>query len=299
MNNIKSTFSIKDLENLSGIKAHTIRIWEKRYGLLEPMRTDTNIRLYDLSNLQKLLNVVLLTNFGYKISKISKLKQEEVYALVLRIQNDKTVKHHAISIFKVAMLNFDQNLFLKTYKDLLSEKNFNNIFFEVFIPFLEEIGVLWTTNTINPSHEHFISYQIKHKLLAEIDKLQIDNINNSTTTYVLYLPFEEIHDLGLLLLHYNILKAGYHCVYLGRSLPTDSLIEMKNHFHKIKFITYLTLSPVQEDLEKYIKDFENSILLNTENELHIFGNRNQNIDTKNFSEKIFLEYNVENFINEL
>ena len=110
MNNIKSTFSIKDLENLSGIKAHTIRIWEKRYELLEPMRTDTNIRLYDIKNLQKLLNVVLLTNFGYKISKISKLNQEEIEKFVLKIQTEKTVNNHVLSNFKMAMLNFDQSL---------------------------------------------------------------------------------------------------------------------------------------------------------------------------------------------
>ena len=123
MNNIKSTFSIKDLENLSGIKAHTIRIWEKRYNLLEPMRTDTNIRLYDLQNLQKLLNVVLLTNFGYKISRISKLNTLEIENFVRKVQNDKTVNNHAISAFKMAMLNFDQQLFINTYNELLSEKN--------------------------------------------------------------------------------------------------------------------------------------------------------------------------------
>ena len=157
MNNIKTTFSIKDLENLSGIKAHTIRIWEKRYSLLEPMRTDTNIRLYDIQNLQKLLNVVLLTSFGYKISRISKLSSTEIENFVRKVQNEKTANNHALSAFKMAMLNFDQQLFLNTYDELLSEKDFSNIFLETFIPLLEEIGVLWTTNTISPAHEHFIS----------------------------------------------------------------------------------------------------------------------------------------------
>ena len=107
MNNVKNNFSIKDLENLSGIKAHTIRIWEKRYNVLEPMRTDTNIRFYDLSCLQKLLNITLLHEYGYKISKISKMPVEKIPALVKEIISAKSAKNHAISSFKMAMINFD------------------------------------------------------------------------------------------------------------------------------------------------------------------------------------------------
>ena len=109
MNNVKNTFSIKDLENLTGIKAHTIRIWEKRYNVLEPMRTDTNIRLYDLSSLQKLLNITLLNDYGYKISKISKLNPDKIPLLVNEIISEKSAKNHAISSFKMEMMNFDQN----------------------------------------------------------------------------------------------------------------------------------------------------------------------------------------------
>ena len=111
MNIVKNTFSIKDLENLSGIKAHTIRIWEKRYNILEPMRTETNIRLYDLENLQKLLNITLLHDHGYKISKISKFPKDKIPALVNEIVTEKSAKSHALSSFKMAMMNFDQTLF--------------------------------------------------------------------------------------------------------------------------------------------------------------------------------------------
>jgi DNA-binding transcriptional MerR regulator len=143
MNNVKNVFSIKDLENLTGIKAHTIRIWEKRYNVLEPMRTETNIRLYDLANLQKILNITLLHNHGYKISKISKLSEEQIPELVNAIISDKSVKHHAISSFKMAMMNFDQALFLNTYNSLLAETSFREVFFNIFIPFIQEIGYLW------------------------------------------------------------------------------------------------------------------------------------------------------------
>ena len=158
MNNIKNTFSIKDLENLSGIKAHTIRIWEKRYNILSPMRTDTNIRHYDLQSLQKLLNICLLNDYGYKISKIAQFPQEKIPKMVQEIVSEKSAKSHAINSFKMAMVNFDQALFLKTYDELLSEKSFKEIFYEVFIPLITEIGLLWQSETISPSHEHFISY---------------------------------------------------------------------------------------------------------------------------------------------
>ena len=121
---VKSVFSIKDLENLSGIKAHTIRIWEKRYNVLQPMRTDTNVRLYDLACLQKLLNITLLHDYGYKISKIASYPEEEIPVLVREIISEKSAKNHAISAFKMAMMNFDQELFFTTYAQLLSEKSF-------------------------------------------------------------------------------------------------------------------------------------------------------------------------------
>ena len=171
MNNVKNVFSIKDLENLSGIKAHTIRIWEKRYNVLEPMRSDTNIRSYDIKNLQKLLNIVLLHNYGYKISKIGSLTQEQINKLANDIISEKSAKNHAISTFKMAMMNFDQSLFFNTYNQLLNEKSFREVFYTVFIPLMQEIGFLWQTETISPAHEHFISYLIKQKLLINTEKV--------------------------------------------------------------------------------------------------------------------------------
>ena len=299
MNNIKSTFSIKDLENLSGIKAHTIRIWEKRYELLEPMRTDTNIRLYDIKNLQKLLNVVLLTNFGYKISKISKLNQEEIEKFVLKIQTEKTVNNHVLSSLKMAMLNFDQSLFVKTYNELLSQKNFSTVFFETFIPLLEEIGILWTTNTITPAHEHFISHLIKQKILIEIEKYQIEQKSVSDKTYILYLPFNEIHDLGLLFLHHEITIKGHQSIYLGRSLPIENLIDLNNHFKKITYITYLTVEPNEDEIENYINMFNNTILKDNDNELLIFGRKAMMINNEKLPRNIKSIENIKDFLTNL
>lgn len=299
MNNIKSTFSIKDLENLSGIKAHTIRIWEKRYDLLEPTRTDTNIRLYDIKNLQKLLNVKLLTDFGYKISKISKLNQEEIEKFVLKIQNEKTVNSHLLSNFKMAMLNFDQSLFAKTYNELIIGKSFSTVFCETFIPLLEEVGILWATNTITPAHEHFISHLIKHKILIEVEKYQLQQKEVSDKTYVLYLPFNELHEIGLLFLHHEIVTKGHHSVYLGRSLPIENLIDLNSHFKKITFITYLTVEPNEDEIVDYFNDFNDTILKDNSNELLLFGRKTLNINNMKLPPKIRTIENILDFLSTL
>ena len=167
MNSVKKSFGIRDLENLSGIKAHTIRIWEKRYGLLKPERTETNIRTYSLQSLQKLLNVTLLYNNGYKISKIADLPEGQIVQEVREIVAQNSVKSHAINAFKLAMINFDQSLFQKTYSGLLAERSFREIFWEVFMPLLHELGLLWQSDTIGPAHEHFITHLIKQKIYYE------------------------------------------------------------------------------------------------------------------------------------
>jgi DNA-binding transcriptional MerR regulator len=211
MNNIKNTFSIKDLENLSGIKAHTIRIWEKRYNLLEPERTDTNIRTYNLDNLQKLLNVSYLNNNGYKISKIATILNVNSPTIVKEIAQKKSIQNPAINDFKIAMLNFDPSKFYTTYISLSKEISFRDIFYKVFIPLLSEIGMLWQTNTINPAHEHFISTLIRQKILVNTELIQAENKLPSSKTFVLYLPDNEIHELGLMFINSFKLSVGTLC----------------------------------------------------------------------------------------
>ncbi|MFN3756260.1 MAG: MerR family transcriptional regulator [Flavobacterium sp.] len=284
MNNVKNVFSIKDLENLSGIKAHTIRIWEKRYNVLQPMRTDTNIRYYDLKALQKLLNITLLHNHGYKISKISKMPDDKIPAMVREIVSDKSAKSHAINAFKMSMMNFDQTLFFNTYNNLLSEKSFREVFFEVFIPLIQEIGFLWQTDTISPAHEHFISYLIKQKLLINTEKVQIQEPTKTDKVYVLYLPSNEIHELGLMYLNYEIILQGYKTIYLGESVPIDSLKDIKKFFDKVTYIAYMTVKPEKEELNNYLNDLKSSVLEGTEDNLWIIGRMTEYIDANKHSE---------------
>lgn len=287
MNNIKTEFSIKDLENLSGIKAHTIRIWEKRYDLFQPKRTDTNIRYYSTESLQKVLNVAFLNNNGYKISKISKLSNEDISSLVKEIASKELSKNdHSINDLKLAMLTFDQQLFSKTYKELIDKKPFKDVFYDAFIPLLNEIGLLWQTDTITPAHEHFISTRIKQKILLNIEKTQDTPKNNCKKTFVFFLPENEIHDIGLLFIDYKLINKGYETLFLGQSIPTDNLKDVLKFFDDIIFITYFTVKPVKEDIDDYLDDFYNKLLKNKSNELWVLGYLIKHIDTKNIPDQI-------------
>lgn len=298
MNNIKSVFSIKDLENLSGIKAHTIRIWEKRYNVLEPMRTETNIRLYDTANLQKLLNIKLLHKHGYKISAIAKLSKEQIPELINEIITDKTFKSQAISSFKMAMINFDQTLFTTTYNRLLSEKSFSEVFYEVFLPLVNEIGVLWQTDTISPAHEHFVSYLIKQKILSETEKIQSNPHSKPDRIFVLYLPLHEIHELGLMFINYEILSRGYRTIYLGGNIPIFCLKDLKKYFDNITFISYMTVEPTKSEINTYVKNIEQDILEET-SKLWAIGRSTEYIDLKLHSQKISIFNSIKDLIDTL
>lgn len=295
MNNVKNEFSIKDLENLSGIKAHTIRIWEKRYNILEPMRSETNIRNYDLESLQKLLNITLLHDYGYKISKIASYPPENIPILVREITSNKNAKSHAISDIKMAMMNFDQELFYNTYNWLIAEKSFKEIFNQVFIPLMQELGLLWQTKTITPAHEHFISYLIKQKLLINTEKLQVMKPTKFDKVFVLSLPMNEIHELGLMYLHYEVLMHGYKTIYLGESMPIQDLKDLKSKFDSIVYISYLTVKPDREEIDSYINEMC-AELLSDKNELWFLGKMVEYINTEKLPNNVYVFKSINQLI---
>ena len=299
MNNVKSKFSIKDLENLSGIKAHTIRIWEKRYNLFQPNRTDTNIRCYDLENLQKLLNVTFLYNNGYKISKISQLGEDNIPKVVKNMVAEQRDNGHVLNSFKMSMINFDQALFFKTYNALLKEKSFREIFYEDFIPFLNEVGLLWQTDTITPSHEHFICALIKQKILVNTEKLQFSTPTNASKTFVLYLPDNEIHELGLMFLNYEILSKGYQSIFLGQSIPIFSLKDLVPLYDNIVFVSYFTVQPDKENIMAYLNNFHDMLLKDTASELWISGKMLQEINKSNLPKTIVAFSQIDQLVQNL
>lgn len=299
MNNIQINFSIKDLENLTGIKAHTIRIWEKRYNLLTPNRSETNIRSYGLTSLQKLLNISYLNNNGLKVSKIASLKEEEIPIKVREIASRARVEDHAINALKMAMVNFDQVLFYNTYNNLLANKTFSEIFYTVFLPLLNDIGMLWQTTTITPAHEHFISIHIKQKILLNIERLQSLEPKPDSKTFVLFLPDNEIHDIGLLFINYQLRSKGYHTIFLGESVPMNSLMDLHEFFDDITFVSYFTVYPEEQNILNYIDDF-NEMLLGKENSnLIVLGSKLTSVNTANFPKKVSTYTSIENLVKDL
>tara|TARA_R110002050_G_scaffold204327_1_gene339603 strand:- start:90461 stop:91354 length:894 start_codon:yes stop_codon:yes gene_type:complete len=282
---VKTSFSIKDLENLSGVKAHTIRIWEKRYALLTPERSDTNIRTYNIVGLQKLLNVAFLNDNGIKVSKIAEFSDSEIYSKVkeLSLNNDSDKLY--ISTFKVAMLNFDQELFDVTYNKMLATCSFREIFQGTFLQLLDEIGLLWMTNTITPAHEHFISTLIQQKLQINIERVQGAS-PNADNTFVLFLPLNEIHELGLMYLHFELLLKGYKSIYLGPSVPVENLLELKKIFNNITFISYFTVAPEMNMVPKYLEKFTSLLLENKNEHLYILGRNTKGLDVSSISSQI-------------
>ncbi len=299
LNNINSEFSIKDLENLSGIKAHTIRIWEKRYKILEPQRTDSNIRLYDLDNLKKLLNVTLLYESGMKISKIAGMDSSALVESVKEQIMKKADKQQFLSSLKLAMLNFDQSLFEQTYNRMLAEISFREVFIDIFVPFLHQVGIEWTSNSITPAHEHFVSNLIKQKLQINIERVQQKTPDKDAQMFVLYLPDHEIHDLGLLYILYELVLKGYHSAYLGSSVPLNSLKVLLDLKCPIHFVTYFTVFPRPEEVQSYLEEVNNTLLTSESNRLSVLGRNSRFVEPKSNWNSIELFSDLRDFINKM
>ena len=297
MNRVKSTFSIKNLENLSGIKAHTLRIWEKRYNLLEPERTDTNIRRYSLESLKKLLNITLLYNHGFKISKIASLNSDEIPKLVRSIALKSNSEQVSINAFKLAMINFDYELFDVNYDEILQHHDFEYVFMQIFMPLMRELGILWQTGAISPSHEHFITNLVKQKIHLQTECLQRNKSNSpDQPIFVLFLPENEIHELGILYLNYLILSKGHRTIFLGQSLQISSLETLYSYDTKFNFVSYLTVEPNKDEIMPFLNDFHTHILENQDSKLILFGPQQVEIIQEQLPDKIELYRSVESFV---
>ena len=279
MDRVKSSFSIKNLENISGIKAHTIRIWEKRYNLLSPERTETNIRRYSLDSLRKLLNITLLYNHGFKISKIAGYDETDIPELVRNVALKSNSEQISINALKLSMVNFDTGLFDLTFKELIQKKDFEFIYMNVFTVLMHELGILWQTNAISPSHEHFITNLIKQKIHIQTEIVQLNHTHHQNDTcFVLFLPENEIHELSILFLNQLILSKGYKTIFLGQSVPSESLRTILSTNSNLHFITFCTVEPNQTNMDDFILNFEKEILNPSDSHLSLFGPRTKSIN---------------------
>lgn len=244
-----STYSIKDFEQLSGIKAHTLRIWEQRYNLLQPKRTDTNIRYYDDDDLKLILNVALLNDNGVKISKIASMSSIELREEVMKLTDRSLTHDDQIHALTICMIEMDEERFDKILSTNILKLGFEETMLNVIYPFMSKIGILWQTGAICPAHEHFISNLVRQKLIVAIDG-QIQKQGGKK--FLLFLPEGEHHEISILFASYLIKFKGHKVIYLGQSTPNDDLLSVYELHQPEYLFTAITSSPSSEYVQDYI-----------------------------------------------
>ena len=243
-------FTIKDLENLSGIKAHTIRMWEQRYNFLKPQRTDTNIRYYSNDELKKLLNVALLTKYGFKLCHIDRMRPDEICAMILSLDDAQAVQERIVNDLMRQMIELETDKFENTLNKFIQANGMERTIREIVFPFLEKIGILWQTGHIMPAQEHFVSNLIRQKLIVAIDS--VIPVKKMSKTALLFLPEGEHHELGLLFLYFLLKRQGAKVVYLGSNVPMGDVENVVEVLKPDMAFIHLTSSCPSVNFDKLI-----------------------------------------------
>jgi MerR family transcriptional regulator, light-induced transcriptional regulator len=256
-------YSIKDLEHLSGIKAHTIRIWEKRYGVLDPERSDTNIRSYSDKDVRRILNVAMLVKSGYKISNVALFDEQKLQSEVIRITLNSTEPDKNIDQLLFLTVNLDTFGFEALMNLIISQNGFRKTIEQVVFPFFERIGILWQAGSIFTAHEHFVSNLIRNRMIREIGNLES---NESAKSILFFLRNDEWHELSLLYFNYLAAQTGLRCVYLGQSLPFEDLSNLLTS-QKYDFVCTSFIHAIEKaELDQYLANLslvfnQNKILI--------------------------------------
>ena len=249
---MKEQYSIKDLEKLSGVKAHTLRIWEQRYSILKPKRSSTNIRFYTAEDLIRVLNISLLNNNGFKISKIADFSDSELIHHAQIILNSFTKESNQIDNLILNMVEINELNFEKIISDSILSFGFENTMEKIIFPFMYQVGNMWQMGLVNTIQEHFVSHLIRQKIIVNIDKINCEITDNSKL-FLLYLPNREFHELSLLYCTFLIKSKGHKCLYLGQSVPLDDLGKVSKLTAPDFIVTSIT-SPIEESsLADYLK----------------------------------------------
>jgi DNA-binding transcriptional MerR regulator len=243
-------YSIRDLERFTGIKAHTIRIWEKRYGLIEPERTITNIRAYCDAELRKLLNISILNKNGFKISKIANLSPEEITSNINKLIDQPTDTESYQENLVISMIDLDEQKFERILSRAILQYGFEETIIRIINPFYVRIGIMWQTGSINPAQEHFVSNLIRQKMFVAIDS-QMPEESPSKKTFTLFLPEGELHELTLLFSNYILRKRGHRVIYLGPDVPLSDLLEIE----KIKSSDFMMTACITAISQKKLSDY--------------------------------------------
>lgn len=218
----RDKYFIKDIENITGIKAYTLRIWEQRYNMLTPKRTDTNIRYYEEDDLKYLMNVSILNANGYKISRIAGMSRDEVQQRTLSISENSSRYENQIQALTSAMLAFDEKEFNKILSISILKVGMEETVAHIIFPFMQHVGVLWLSGSIHVAHEHFITNLIRQHMYVALDQLNINPVPGARK-FLLFVPNGESHDLSLLFASYMLRDRGQQVIYLGTSTPLEDL----------------------------------------------------------------------------
>ena len=248
------SFTIKDLETISGIKAHTIRIWEQRYALIKPSRTDTNIRRYSSDELKQILNISLLNKNGFKISHISKMSDAEMHEKILLLNDINALQDKQVNdlIAKLSTMELDD--FERQVDNFIHSRGIEKAITQLIFPFLEKIGILWQTNNINPAQEHLVTNIIRNKLINGIEcvhsHFQLDK------SFLLFLPESEHHELGLLFVYYLLRSRGAKVHYLGANIPLKDVAFVIKQLKPQVIYIHLTSTSSKFNFDKYLQNLK-------------------------------------------
>ncbi len=260
-------YSIKDLERITNQKAHTIRIWEQRYGLLEPERTQSNIRFYDDQQLKKLLNVCMLITRGRKISHISKLNNKELSEEIDKIiaESFQSEKHVEVIIDQalIAITTYDQILFDQLFNNSVKRFGMVKTYTKIIYPLLVRTGLMWIKDDLLPSQEHFLTNLIKQKLFSAIEGLPLPE--KTDQTWVLFLNESEDHEIGLLFAYYLIRQYGKKAIYLGQRVPYDDLSNVVQRCNPTHIYSFFIRNQPENEFDNLLthlaKDFSDCSIL--------------------------------------
>ena len=247
-----NAFTIKDLENLSGIKAHTIRIWEQRYNFLKPQRTTTNIRYYSNDELKTVLNIALLNKYGFKISHIDRMQPQEIREKILSLGDAHAIQERIINDLVQEMVDLDMEKFEKIIASYIAVRGIERTVIQIIFPFLEKIGILWQTGHINPAQEHLVTNIIRQKLIVAIE----GTVSHITLdkTFLLFLPEGEHHELGLLFMYYLLKSRGAKTLYLGANVPVKDVEYIINLKKPDIVFVHLTATGSNFNFEKFLNN---------------------------------------------
>lgn len=246
-----ASYSIKELEALTGIKAHTIRIWEQRYAVLAPGRTRANIRLYTEEDMMHLLNVSTLNKSGMKISKIISMSAEEIKAAVLALHEISSEYAAQIEALIAAMLAFDEKSFEKNLANNILRIGFEDTFLQLVFPFLQRMGILWQTGSLRPTQEHFASNILRQKIMAALDA-QVNTTSTTKARCMIFLPEQELHEHSALFLNHAIRSRGFHTLYLGAAVPLRDAAMAKKEYRPDYILIVCTSYPEPSGVQEYL-----------------------------------------------